>query len=519
VVLDTDTLTERWTGDPNANWPLALNGDGSLLLVEGVTGVEVWDIDAGEAIDTLPSPGAQPRGHFRPQDDAVVVKGGDTTLTLWDTQSGEQLGTYRAIGGLWPQSFGGRIGVVDESGDVPALVIVDPRPRGEPLAVDLCADADERNASAVPAGNFSVLDGRPLLIAGCEDGERSTTVLLDAESGTADLAIDGNIGYQQAVSPDRQRLARQERLDGPDGLLFGPVTIRDLETGEVLATMDPVCEEYDPAPDDYSWYESDPASGCPAEHVYMNLLDWSPDGRYLVGGGVVPTVVWDATTGEVAKLMISDGELGPWDYVFSPDGERLLVSLIDLAGSSAIDVYSTETWELLREVPFPKDLQPLPRLAGWSPDGSTLYVTGQAAFGFGVGRLDRLDGETLEQQGPPMRLHEGGIVHDALAPDGTRLATVAETGELRIWDLAERSLVHEIELDSILPDQPPAGVGWKDDTHILVVTEPGMLVEFTTDADELIALVKESLTRGFTDAECVRYGIDPCPSLDEMRGP
>jgi hypothetical protein len=217
--------------------------------------------------------------------------------------------------------------------------------------------------------------------------------------------------------------------------------------------------------------------------------------------------------------MISDGELGPWDYVFSPDGERLLVSLIDLAGSSAIDVHSTETWELLREVPFPKDLQPLPRLAGWSPDGSTLYVTGQAAFGFGVGRLDRLDGETLEQQGPPMRLHEGGIVHDALAPDGTRLATVAETGELRIWDLAERSLVHEIELDSILPDQPPAGVGWKDDTHILVVTEPGMLVEFTTDADELIALVKESLTRGFTDAECVRYGIDPCPSLDEMRGP
>jgi hypothetical protein len=77
--------------------------------------------------------------------------------------------------------------------------------------------------------------------------------------------------------------------------------------------------------------------------------------------------------------------------------------------------------------------------------------------------------------------------------------------------------VHEIQLESILPDQVPAGIGWKDDTRVMVVTEPGTLIEFTTDADELIGLVSDSLTRGFTDAECARYDIDPCPSLDDMR--
>ncbi len=56
-----------------------------------------------------------------------------------------------------------------------------------------------------------------------------------------------------------------------------------------------------------------------------------------------------------------------------------------------------------------------------------------------------------------------------------------------------------------------------DDSRVAVVTQAGLLIEFTTDADELMDLVTESLTRGFTAGECARYVIDPCPTLEEMR--
>jgi WD40 repeat protein len=195
------------------------------------------------------------------------------------------------------------------------------------------------------------------------------------------------------------------------------------------------------------------------------------------------------------------------------------VSRVDLSSDSVfVDEYSAKTFELLREVPVdPEASDATLSFAGWSPDGSILYGRGGADAGSGNETLVWLDGETLEKQGSVVPLHDDATAQDALSPDGTRLATASASGEIRIWDLAERTLVHEIQLDGILPDQVPAGIGWKDDMHVMVVTEPGMLIELTTDADELIGLVKESLTRGFTESECARYEIDPCPSLEEMR--
>jgi hypothetical protein len=40
---------------------------------------------------------------------------------------------------------------------------------------------------------------------------------------------------------------------------------------------------------------------------------------------------------------------------------------------------------------------------------------------------------------------------------------------------------------------------------------------YTLDGDELVRLTRASLTRTFTEVECARYGIDPCPTLEELR--
>jgi hypothetical protein len=51
------------------------------------------------------------------------------------------------------------------------------------------------------------------------------------------------------------------------------------------------------------------------------------------------------------------------------------------------------------------------------------------------------------------------------------------------------------------------GVVLGDETLRLVTIDPG----------ELLDLVRSSLTRGFTDAECERFDFDVCPTLEEMR--
>ena len=47
----------------------------------------------------------------------------------------------------------------------------------------------------------------------------------------------------------------------------------------------------------------------------------------------------------------------------------------------------------------------------------------------------------------------------------------------------------------------------------------GGLLIMTVDHAELADIVRASLTRTFTGEECTRYGIAPCPTLEEMRAP
>jgi hypothetical protein len=59
-----------------------------------------------------------------------------------------------------------------------------------------------------------------------------------------------------------------------------------------------------------------------------------------------------------------------------------------------------------------------------------------------------------------------------------------------------------------------------DDTRIVVGTgQTGEWRIIDTDLDRLIARAHAQLSRGFTDAECVLYDIEPCPTLDELIAP
>ena len=110
---------------------------------------------------------------------------------------------------------------------------------------------------------------------------------------------------------------------------------------------------------------------------------------------------------------------------------------------------------------------------------------------------------------------DGSITSAAMSQSGRRAATAAVDGTVRVWDVDLGTQVAEIPLDRAV-----VGVAFLDDAHLAVSPgEGGVLLE-TTDADELLAIVQGSLTRGFTAAECSRFGFGTdCPTLAELGGP
>lgn len=99
-----------------------------------------------------------------------------------------------------------------------------------------------------------------------------------------------------------------------------------------------------------------------------------------------------------------------------------------------------------------------------------------------------------------------------MSPDGTLLATGASGDPIRIWDTSTGELLHEIPVG----DVQVQGIAFVTDRHLAVVPEAGSVFVYTLDDDELLRLVRASLTRGFTAPECARFDFETCPTLDGM---
>jgi WD40 repeat protein len=98
------------------------------------------------------------------------------------------------------------------------------------------------------------------------------------------------------------------------------------------------------------------------------------------------------------------------------------------------------------------------------------------------------------------RIHEGTPKSWAMSPDGTRLATGASDGAVKVWDVTHRLLVHELYVG----DTQVQGLAFVGDDHLAVAPEAGGVQVYTLDPDELVATARGSLVRGFTPTECAR---------------
>jgi len=500
------------------SWPRSLNEDGSLLLY-GDRPIAVLDLSQGLGPDDEPHVAATFDVHggesgfarFAPGGETVYSTGRDATLRHWDARSGKQLDSNRAAGSGRP--------VATTSGIVLAgPIVIDAGLRGEVAAVPTCP-------GFVSTTSLDVVGGIAAFSQYCGSDPRvpSFAQIVDIAAGRPLHADSSSEGQSQRISPDGTRFVHQE---GP-WPHYGGLTIRNLRTGALVRELDGLCG--------FDWPEGpgrilDPECrtfpGRPFP-IWIWQVEWSPDGTMIAAidhAGVFDgfVAVWDASSGELLHTWDPDGipaepGAGTWieDVLFSPDSGELIVAITPTEGWGEFHVFSTDTWENIHEARLPGEVEggDRPGLLGFLPDGSAIVGMGGHVAAPNASSLYWLDPETLELTGHRNRIHEGSVKSTDMSPDGLLVATGSSDGLARVWDARTGTLVHEIPVG----DTQVQGVAFVTDDHLAVTPSEGNLLVYTIDPDELLAMVRRSLTRAFTDLECARYGIDPCPTLEELR--
>jgi WD40 repeat protein/DNA-binding SARP family transcriptional activator len=283
-------------------------------------------------------------------------------------------------------------------------------------------------------------DGAHLVSAG-EDGNIRLT---DLATGKNLWTTSGQAGLANAVafSPDGQRLAATGAADSVqilDTRTGGPLLMLHGNSGPATSiAFSPDGARLATAGRDGAIQLWDAVSGSDLRTVFgsdVRDLGFSPDGSRLYtveDGGTIS--IWSGIDASAVLPLLSlriDGE--GLSAAFSPNGLR--IASVD---GTDVRVWDAETGKELQR--FTASNTNLTRIA-YSPDGTR----------FAVGGLDRrvtvwdtgTGGQVLRGAGfaasPRLLIdlagHMASIRALAFAPDGSQLATAAEDGTSRIWDL------------------------------------------------------------------------------------
>jgi class 3 adenylate cyclase/WD40 repeat protein len=493
----------------------ALSGNGRLVAV-GDGPIQIWDVATCERLGSYEGhAGGIVSVDFAADGETVFSNGGDSALHHWPVEGGDPLEVFPSVGAA-RASVGSDGDVLVGRSEPTGAVLVDMDVRGEMGAWEGCP-------GFLIARSLSVTEDLVSFAAFCDHNGRLESHVLDRASGELLYPpLEGHAGQELRISPDGSLLARQGgRWEGEE-FFRGALEIVDVASGTMVRKMEGFCE--------FPGSRID-APGCAyfPEHPFPmvgHAIAWSPDGRLLAGtdhpweSGFA--AVWASDTGQLLHGIVPDPRfvtnprITIYSVTFSPDSSLFLTSeWHDAAGHATLRAYDTADWSQVVEASYEDQGLPL-RFAGYSPDGTVLYAVA-GWDGVGGGELHWLDADTLlPLRDPILQISEGAIKAQVLSPDGSLIATGGADGFLRVRETDSGRLVHEVQF----PGTEVQGLVFLNDHHVAVGLRSGDVVVVTVDPDELISVVRASLTRGFTEAECARYNFgDDCPTLDEMRSP
>ncbi|KAJ6487440.1 WD40 repeat-like protein [Mycena vitilis] len=393
LVKATKGQMEQWPAtvavlERHTYWVMsvAFSSDGKHIVSgSDDTTIRIWDAESGEQL------GGPLVGHtdsvqsvaFSPDGKHIVSGSADRSVRIWDAESGEQLGGPLEGHTDWVMSVAfSPDGKHIASGSGDRSVRIWDAESGEQLGGPL-----EGHKGGVRSVAFSP-DGKHIVSG---SGDRSVRIW-DAESGEQlGDALEGHADRVQSVafSPDGKHIA--------SGSGDRSVRIWDAESGEQL--------------------------GGPLEgHTdWVMSVAFSPDGKHIVSGSADRNVrIWDAESGEQLGGPLEGHTDWVWSVAFSPDGKHIVSGSDD----RSVRIWDAESGEQLGG-PLEGHTGGVQSVA-FSPDGKHIVS--------GSGDVRIWDAESGEQLGGPLEGHTNLVMSVAFSPDGKHIVSGSDDTSVRIWD-------------------------------------------------------------------------------------
>jgi WD40 repeat protein/class 3 adenylate cyclase len=446
---------------------VSFSPDGKRLFSgQGAGPARIWSVPDGRLVTRLDR-ARRDFAHWTPDGRSILTEGEGRAL-LWNAATGAVRAEFRA------EPAGSEVTLAAMSDD------------GRLVAVGGAAST-VRVFRVSTGQTVAVVEGTllPFTSSFSPDSRRLVTTAADGSVRVFDVAArrparvfnPGPEALSATLSPDGTRLLT--------GHLDGSAYIWDVRTGRRLLEL--------------SGHEGAVAP-----------VSFSPDGKLALTASEDSTArLWDAATGRVLAVLAGHG--GPVaSAMFTPDGRFVVTASRDVrvwevgGGAAAVlrghedAVYwgefspdgrsivsggpdgTARLWDVAtrRQTSVLRPDPPVPGAefhvsARFSADGR-LAVTGGAAFpgrgkivGDAIRIWDLASGRVRTELFPP----QGDPSASALSPDGKRLATGGESGVLRIWDAAKRTL-----LETSTVGQMIWGVEWtRDGSKVVALTQAGVI--------------------------------------------
>jgi WD40 repeat protein len=435
---------------------VAVSRDGAQLALAGGKVVKLYDASSGAEAATLTHPAEVVSVAFSPDRSRILTGATDNLARVWDVKSGVVLQLF---------SHGGAVrGVAWHPSDANRVVTAS----ADKTAAAHTVTLQRLVALPKPAAGLTVApNGSHLLVW----DETDDVKLVNVGGGNFERTFAGNKGPVKAAafSKDQQRVA----VAGADKQvrIFGANDAREFAGFALPAPA--VALQYNPTATAIAAALADGTVGAwnatvqpgqqpPPElgravqtfsHPGAAVALFNSDGTGLFTGGSDKAVrQWK---------LAADTPLKRFDHpnlvdavAFSPDGKTLLTGCHD----GLARTFDIAKGAVLKAVNAHDKPMPAPIYAvAWTPDGKQFATASydhsvklwDAAGGTMVREFKGWTEKTFEQG------HREGIFSLAFSPDGKYLATASSDRDVKLWDVAQGTVVRTFANPNLKADAPP----------------------------------------------------------------